>query len=335
MNRYLSNYLIYVTYLIYILTFITLPSSVFRDRDNYQAYVDYLDDIIYGYTDSGLNIIFNEPVFLLINLILGRLIHSEYVPLFFVFFIITSFFIFLKKNSYNFFIFILGLASFLTISYTFHFQFVILRQAIATIIIIYSLMYLKNIKVILLITFFTCFIHSSMFFILLLLVLNQFLKEKNIKFRAIFVSLIFFIGGFFVLNLAQSMGVRQATTLMELDYSPNGGAFILWLFVLIYLIFFEKRKDNYLYDYAVLGLVVFLTLYFTNPIVGRLMCSFVPAVILILVQRFTYLNVAILSILIFVYSILILNGVLVENSLLVDGDLFFKYLNETFFLKVF
>lgn len=335
MNRYLSNYAIYITYIIYILTFMTLPNSVFRDRENYQAYVDHLDDIIYSYAGEGLAIVFNEPLFLFINFILGKFMYSEYVPVFFVFFIITSYFIFLKKNSYNFFIFFLGLVSFFTISYTFHFQFVILRQAIASIIIIYSLIYVKDIKNILLLTLVTCFIHSSMFFILILLTLNYFLKNKDIKIRAAIISIFFFVGGFFVLNFAQSIGVRQVTTLMELDYSPNGGAFILWLCVLFYLIFFEKRKDNYLYDYAVLGLVVFLSLYFTNPIVGRLMCSFVPAVILILVQRFNYLNILVLFVLIIVYSFLILNGVLVENSLLVDGDSFFKYLNETLFLKEF
>lgn len=335
MEKYLFNSIAFFVYFFYTIIFISLPHSIFRDRENYEAYVNYLSNILYNYNVEGLSIFFNEPIFLLINYILGSIFSSATVVYIFVFTIITSFFIFLKKKSANLLMFILGVIAFFSISYSFHFQFVILRQALATTLILGALLYCKDFKKLLIICSISCFIHSSMFLILFLLVLNNVLKNKEPLIRYGFISIIIFIFGFFALKVAIFLGIRQAGYLLELDYSVGGGAFLLWFLVLISLLFFYKEKSSFLYEYSVLGLLFFLILYFFNPIVGRLMCSFVPAIILLLVSRFNFTNFIILLTLIIVYCFLIESGVLVENSLAVDADSFFKSLRNSYILKEF
>ncbi len=335
MRKHLYSYGVFLIYLVYVLTFISLPNSIFRDRENYQAYVEYLNNILYNYKVDGISLFFNEPFFLLINFILGKFFSSDMVVLIFVFIIVTSFFVFLKKMSSNILMFILGLMAFLIISYTFHFQFVILRQALATTLLLSALIYCKEYKSILLVCFISCFIHSSMFIVLLLLILNNVLRNKDTFIRYGIIFIFLFIFGFFALKVAMFLGFRQAGYLLEMDYNPGGGAFALWFLIFLYFVFFYKNKKSFLYEYAILGLILFLTLYFFNPIAGRLMCSFVPAIILLLVSRFNFGNFITLVILIVLYSFLIESGVLVDNSLTVNGDTFFKSLQSSFILKEF
>ena len=313
----------------------TLPNFIFRDRENYETYVNHLDGILYSYSENDVVLFFNEPIFLFINYILGVFFTGEQVVYLFVFFIVTSVFFLLRKYSSNLLMFILGLCAFLVISYTFHFQFVILRQALATLLILYSIIYIKSKRNIFLISLAACFIHSSMFALLLIISINFIFKDKSFNFRCLIISFIFGFFGFFVLKIAELFGIRQAQYLLEFDYTPGGGAFLLWLGVLLYLLYYYRGFKDNIYEYGVLGLVAFISLYFINPIAGRLMCSFVPIILLILIRNFNFGNIFILLTLIIVYVILIFNGVLVENSLLVNGDVFFKYISQTFPLKEF
>lgn len=330
MKKIINTYIKITIFTIYILLSLQLPNFLFRDRDNYVSYARSYHIIYNNYIDNGFNIFFNEPLFLFINYCLSWL-NPNFIPYIFVLFIISTFFYFLSKLSKNILTFILGVILFFVISYTFHYQFVILRQAIATSILMITLFWFRTYRSLLLVSLLCSFIHSSFFLITLIIYINFILKDKNI-FISIGTQLIIYLSiSSVVLFLAKIMGIRQANDLINLDYNVGGGAFLLWFVIFIYLLlFFNNKKNTILYNISISYLTLFLSLYFFNPIVGRIMCSAVPFIILLLVQKSRLCDIIVMISLIFVYLYLMTQGILFDLSLAVDSETFFKELNNLF-----
>ncbi|MFW1911290.1 EpsG family protein [Acinetobacter ursingii] len=322
--KVVNRLFIYLFSFVYLTILLSLPNFIFKDRVTYIAYIEQYD-FFSTKTDGLLEYLVNEPVFLFFNYLLKDIVASDIVPKIYVFFILFSIIICLKKYSSNFVMFFLGLVSLIIIPYTFHLQLVILRQGIATAILLLALCFFKDNRKHLVVCLFVSLIHSSFFLIFLYLLINNFLKKYNRGKRYFVLFLFNIFMGFFVLVLANMLGFRQSEDLLLADSGGSGGAWLLWLIVYVYMIFYGKKDNSYLYDYAMIGLISFLSLYFLNPISGRLVCSFIPAVIVILVSDFKYQSILIVSFIILLYGYIVYNGALVglslaqSNSALIDA----------------
>lgn len=312
--KVINELLIYFFSFSYLIILLCLPNYIFKDRVTYIAYIEQYD-YFSSKTDTILEYLVNEPFFLLINYVLKDVVSSDYVPKIYVFFIILSLIICLKKYSSNFFMFLLGLICLIIIPYTFHLQLVILRQGIATVIFLLALCFLKDAKKHLIICFFVSFIHSSFFLIFIFIFINNIFKKYKRQQRYLIIFFINILIGLFILILANRLGFRQSEELLLADSGGSGGAWLLWSMVFVYIYIYGSKKNSNLYDYAMIGLISFLSLYFLNPIAGRLVCSFIPAIILILVFEFKYQNIIIIFLIILLYGYIVYNGALEGLSL--------------------
>ena len=159
---------------IYIYVSLSLPHNFFRDRDVYLVYAESSDKLLDLY--SGLPLYANEPLFLKINIFLNHFISASKIVYLYLFICLFGMLFLLFKYSKNIFMFVLGVVLLFLCNYSFHAEFVVLRQTIASIILLFVLSYTRNIKLILITSFICFFIHSSFLLI-----------------TAFFISLSFFI----------------------------------------------------------------------------------------------------------------------------------------------
>ncbi|MEK5765011.1 hypothetical protein VXE39_19935, partial [Acinetobacter junii] len=74
------------------------------------------------------------------------------------------------------------------------------------------------------------------------------------------------------------LGVRQATEdHIVSSVNVGGGAFLCFMMILLYFLFIYKvdEKNKRIYDFSILGLSIFIGLYFISPVAGRLMSTFI------------------------------------------------------------
>ena len=286
-----------------------MPNSWFRDRDNYLVYANSAASIIDGYKEIGI-LFFNEPIFLYSNVLLERIIHYEYIPNIFVLMTSSVFFFLLVKYAKNFLTLMLGLMVSLVLPYLIQGELVALRQGIATSIFALSFFYIKDNKKIALVLFLCAFIHSIFFLFLFFWVLNFIFLEKmnfNKKLLLNFLSMMVF--SFVLLVIAEILGLRQGAEYQgNVDIQNAGGAFVLFLVVFIYLYFYGNQENTKLYEFSLIGLVIFLAAYFLSPIAGRFLNTVAPFMIFLLVSRSTLMDLMVLVGLFFVFSILFING---------------------------
>jgi hypothetical protein len=81
-----------------------------------------------------------------------------------------------------------------------------------------------------------------------------------------------------MLKIAGALGVRQASAEHLLNNNAGGGGFILFSFLSVFM-FLRGVNNMYSDSYgriALLGCVTYLAFYFTLPVSGRLIASFLP-----------------------------------------------------------
>lgn len=330
------NFLIISLVGIFYIPFITLmPNDWFRDRDNYLIYANMANVIKDKY--EGISLYFNEPIFLLINEKLSSYFDVELIPHIFSFFLVFSFFIGLAYYSKSMLMFFLGLILSITIPYMIQSELVVLRQGVATGIFIISFLLTKNNKILASILFFLAFIHSIFFIFFIFFVLN-FIVFSKLEFRVkLFINFVLMAGiSIFSILLAQFFGLRQGDEYQQnMEVSRGGGAFLLFLIVFIYLYLFDDEKNKKLYEFSLIGLVMFLTAYFLTPISGRLFNTIIPFVIFLLVSRTKLQDYLVVSFISIVFLILFINGS--YNDLLVIHEIeaqenFLEYCRDFFSL---
>lgn len=109
--------------------------------------------------------------------------------------------------------------------------------------------------------------------------------------------------------VAKFFGLRQGD-----EYTGNtqiggsGGAFIVFLSTLLYLWFWGDRSNKRLYEFAILGIVIFLTAYFLTPIAGRMYNTIMPFVLILLLQRSRLQDIVYLLTLVLIFLILFISG---------------------------
>ena len=88
--------------------------------------------------------------------------------------------------------------------------------------------------------------------------------------------------GIMILPMAELLSMRQAEEYSQVELSVGGGNFILYTGVLLILLTqkrFLSEKDS-IYIMTVLGLSIYLGMYFLSPFSGRLIATFIPFIIL-------------------------------------------------------
>lgn len=296
-----------------------LSNDFFRDRENYILYAFYVDSKADRY--SSIAYFFNEPLFIAYNKLLLYVFTPEMVPKVGVFFIAFTFSYFIFKYSKDMLLAILGLLLLFFVAYTFHLQLVVLRQGVATALLLWLVYLFWDKKILFPLIFLLSLIHVSFFIVFFILFYDYILSKyvENIKVRIFWILTTTFIGSFFLVSLGSSLGVRQAES-SSLDVSKaGGGGFILFVFVLLFL-FFRGFNNVYSDKYgriAVLGIVAYLALYFTTPISGRLISTFLPFLYIYIVS---YKN---LKVIFAAIIFLIVNTYLYYDSI-VGGSLSFE-----------
>lgn len=280
------EYSIYIVIaLLYSFTLSLIPEVLLRDRDSYLVYATDADRIFEQFLNEGIgSVIFNEPLFLGLNYILDAFIEPAIIPSLFSFF--TSFVLvcFLLKEIEGWWLKFMAVLCITFIPFLFHLQLVILRQGLALSIFIIVIMISKKEKNWVIASFMLAFIHSSFFIVCALMCLLYWVK--NMKYSSqiiVFIgfSLLLSFSLFFVGNM---IGARQVEIYQSDSSSGSGLSFLLYLILLCLLL---TRGEVFLKSYpyssiAILGLICYLTLYFTSPIAGRLIATFMPFIICLL-----------------------------------------------------
>ena len=306
----LTGYLFLIFSLIYLYVFLQIPNDLLWDRDNYLIYAHSSSNIISTY-DSFLDYISGDYIFLLINSFLFNFFPDYIVVNILVGFVIISYLFFLHLKSKNLLLFFVGVFSSVVILPIFHFQLVTIRQAIATVLFIYGIFFLKEKKNIFILLIFCSLIHSVYYLILIFFFLNFFIFSKlNFILRYFFVFLSALLVSLIYLGLGQLLGFRQAESYSSYDGGVGGGAFILWAIVLFYIFKYGNKNETMLYHYSLMGLIVYSVFYlFANvTVAARVSEAVLPMVLILLVSKGKASDFVLIFIINLAYLLLWFNG---------------------------
>ena len=283
-SKYYYYFFSSIFLVIYVVFLTFMPNDWFRDRENYLIYAGSAESIQKLY--SGLYFYFNEPLFLKINSFSSIFFDYKVIPQFFVFFISFTFCFNLMKNSKTIIVYILGIILLLTIPYIIQSQLVALRQGLATAIFMWGFLSFKDEKKVAVLILICAFIHSIYFLIFFFYCIN-FIFFKNLDFnrKLFFNSVGMICFSIFSIAVVRFFGLRQGEEYSENFNQGSGGAFILFVFVFVYLLVYGSKENKRLYDFSILGVLLFLSAYFLTPIAGRFFNTIAPFVVLLLVQR--------------------------------------------------
>ncbi|NCI79688.1 EpsG family protein [Acinetobacter kanungonis] len=294
--------------LLYVNFLSLLPNELFRDRENYLVYASTSESIISTY--PGIILFFNEPFFLYFNFFLNNYIDFQLIPHLFVYIITTVYFYVIAVESKNPLTFILGLLLSVTIPYILQNELVALRQGLATAFFIIAFFYLKDEKKVIL-TLFICSLFHSIFFIFLFFYFLNFIFLKNVSLnkKAIINFIWMFVFSLIAILVAKFFGLRQGDEYTgSSQIGGSGGAFVVFLLTLIYIYLWGDKSNKKLYEFSILGAIIFLTSYFLTPIAGRMFNSIMPFILILLVKESRYKDVIFLLMLNIIFAILFFCG---------------------------
>ncbi|MEY0220234.1 EpsG family protein [Providencia rettgeri] len=320
--------ILYSTLYSYILA--TLPNYIFRDRANYLVYAEKSSEILQQY--NGISIISNEPLFLLINTVLKSIFPLEIIPNVIVFFISFTISYIILVRSKNMLLGILGILCVLSIAQVFHLQLVILRQGLATALLLWIVYFFWNKKYFLFLVFVLAFIHSSMLLIVFFFLVDKITKKyisHKVEYRIIVLLFISFSTSILIIPIAELLSMRQAKEYNDISSSVGGGNFILYSLILMTLITQQKKifLDDGIYTVTIIGISIYIGMYFISPLSGRLISTFTPFIICTLCYFNNLRSYLLLFIIISINSFIFYSTV-INNSLTAEGILL---LNNTFY----
>lgn len=261
----------------YFLAFL-LPIDAFKDRENYLVYAADAGSAMARYLDSGiLSFLVNEPVFLLANYLLSLVLGPEAVLSLLIFgFAFLFAFSMLGYNRKLIFWLLIALL----LPQVLKNHVVQLRQGYAVALFTYAWLYLGGPKKWFLIAL-TPFIHASFFIVGCFLAVYWFAFWIRLKFDL--KSTVFFAisvsSAFLIFFVADMLGSRHAIRYSGFDLNVSGSAFVFWS--LVFAIFcFQSREWYERHSFAALFVLVYLGMYFTFPLSGRVFESVLPLVLI-------------------------------------------------------
>lgn len=254
------------------LVFIMPIDGSIIDRTNYINYAGSSEVILFRYLSEGVvAVIFNEPVWLALNIGLGYFFDPEQVVaiIIFVFSFLASYLV--LKSDYRYavpLLLVLFMPQFIG-KYVVH-----LRQGVAISIFIAGWFSVSRPKKWTL--FFLCpFVHASFFFVLIVYLLDCILRKLKlcVDVRSLLTIVLGFFLGSFLSVVASSFGARQAGGDDISTISASGLGFLFWFGILFIFVMQGPRfcKKN---SFALLGLIFYLTIYFLTGFSGRIFESF-------------------------------------------------------------
>ncbi|PKI25875.1 hypothetical protein [Pseudomonas monteilii] len=263
--------------LAYAFLFVVLPQDGLKDRINYIAYLENSTLLLrYNAGNGVFSLIANEPVWLLINASLQWLFGGLAIkfvvgiPAFYVSYLV------LRSRPECFF----WLVLFLFLPQTIKNHIIHLRQGWGVLVFLMAwFSHSKGSKLFLYAL--TPLIHSSFFFVDLILLLSWFFQRFRFS-LSIRHFVYFVIGGGFAIGLASVaalMGARQAENFNSTELKVSGFGFVFWLSILVVFTLQGRTflKHN---SFAVGGLIVYLSGYFLTEAAGRIFESFLWLILL-------------------------------------------------------
>jgi hypothetical protein len=273
--------LVLLTAFLYAYLLITLiPIDAIKDRGSYLDYASWPEVLIIKRLEGGvLALIFNEPIFLLINFVLSFLFDEENVVRTIIFFgSFTTSYLVLRYN-YRYFLLLLF---FLLIPQVLKNYVIHLRQGLA--MSFFLIGYLSTSKNKFKNSFFILLsplIHSSFFVLVFLIYLNKFLEKfrLDVTLKILVIALFGIISSFIMETVGQLSGARQAAQYEFTSADISGLAFLFWVVVfIIYTLQGKHFLKNNLLSIAIL--IFYLTTYFFIPVTARIFESGIVLVLL-------------------------------------------------------
>lgn len=319
---------------IYIYIISTFPNDWFRDRNFYLIYANEAESIIES-SGLGIGLFVNEPIFLRLAQFFGNHLSADLFPIAMSIFVASIYVLTLVFKSRTIIMFLLGVMSLVVVGYLQTAQVMVLRQGVATAIFLIAFLLIKNEKKKLAVCLSLALFHSVFFIISGIYALYIFyLKNKGTKQMLLivaFVAAILFASSSFLLSY---LGFRQAELYSTQTSAGGGGSFVLSILIFIYLYLFGNKEDKQLYDWSLIGLVLFIVGYFLFFSAGRLYVSFFPFILMLLVTKSRLQDILFLSFINLIYIMLFYFGsymILFEYTS--SGEIivrFIKHMTSTF-----
>lgn len=300
-----------LTAFLYAYLLITLiPIDAVKDRGNYLNYAAWPESILLQRLDDGLlGVLFNEPIFLLINLGLSSFLSDENVVKTIIFFgSFTTSYVVLKYN-YRYFVLLLF---FLLIPQVLKNYVIHLRQGLAmSFFLIGYLSTGKNTFKRTIFILLSPFIHSSFFVIVFLIYVNKFLDrwKFDVYLKIIAIATIGIISAFAMETVGKLSGARQASRYEFTSADISGIAFLFWM--LIFLIYtFQGKQFLKLNMLSIAILIFYLATYFFIPVTARIFESGIVVVLLSSLSLTEWRKYSFLGLLVFytMYSVFLRIG---------------------------
>lgn len=261
------RFFITIIALLYSIYLSDFPMEGIKDRINYLNYVENSIYLIIMNFGKGITTLFaNEPVWLLINILLSQFFAPEESVRLII--AIPAFVVAYTVLRYNpkYFIFLLLV---LMLPQVLKNHVVHLRQGVAISLFIFAWFMQKG-KIRLFLLSLTPFIHASFFFILFLLLLN--LIASKLRFALDLKTISFTFAGVILAIMsgivASGLGARQGSGYDGMA-EVSGMGFLFWMGILI-LYFLQGKKYIREYIFAIAILIFYLSSYFLTEVTARI-----------------------------------------------------------------
>lgn len=279
--------------LIYAYLFARLPHELFKDRGPYLSYITDSASKIDNYLSTGgvIKLLSNEPLFLYFNKFMYESLYTKVSPELilkgYVFWISFIFCLFLLHSRKSIFLALFSVALFLCIPFSYMIQLTALRQGLGLSIILLAL--ILGLKVngnkLLTLVFIMGFVHSSIFIMFVLLIVDRFHRKlsffNDITSRVIYQISVALIMSILGLKVASILGMRQGEEYSMVFNNVSGYSFLMYFLILITLLINYKGEkssiflQNNTFFISISGIIFYLSAYWFSPLAGRMISLYI------------------------------------------------------------
>lgn len=272
---------IYLLFALIISILLIMPQDITwaKDRENYLVYAHSSLVILLRYINEGLFSVFsNEPLFLMINIVLGEIFSPEALIKIIIF---CSTLLVLYSMGYltkfNFLVIIL----FLLLPQVIKNHIIHLRQGTALAVYLLGFVPLFG-KRRMTLRLLACFIHSSVLFLFFFEIMEKILKYFKLSFASrLLIATIFLIG--FIQSIPFLAMVMQDRRAQEYSFSmaadASGMGIIIWACIAFLFIMVIDKKELY-HVVACYGLIFYISSYFFLDFGARVFENIIPLLII-------------------------------------------------------
>lgn len=257
---------------------LSVPLLSLSDRANYLAYPTDSFILLARYISAGpLAVLSNAPIWLLLNGLLGLLLHPEQCLRLIIFVqavVVTYLLLRAGGKSWLWIIALLFMPRFME-NYTIH-----LRQGMGITVFLMGWFSTRRISRWTLMGA-SPFIHESFAFVVALYVITEVMKKLRLAgdVRVVAIMIVSVMVSVGLVELAKLVGARQVTEYSLTSTSVSGAAFLMWSGVLVLLLLERDKVERY-YDIALAAISFYLGAYFLSKVSGRIFESMIPLVFL-------------------------------------------------------